>query len=273
MAGERILLVDSSAAVQEIGKIALEEAGFRVSTGSNGPTVLAAPETEKFDVIVVDAKADGLDGYLVTRELKAKSGTHTIPVLLLIPEEEAEPRGSQTLRGANGYVLKPFRPAALVGRVNALIEEKAIKEQCDGLLREAAHAFMDKLAEQHIREAAEKRTQLIVERSIQTIVTQLDQQIRQEVGHRMTTLTAEKEEELVRATVREVAQSMVEKLAERKVAEAIQTVLNEVTEKTVKKAADTHIPAQARRLIKESLDAMLPREVGNQVQKSIESAL
>ncbi len=271
MAGEKVLLIDSSAAVQELGRSALEEAGFRVVLGSNGAAALTAPELKEFSAIILDTATEGLDGFLAARELKTSPETYRIPVLLLIPEEQAESRGSQSLRGANGYLLKPFNPAVLVARVRTLIEEQQIKDQCDQYLREAANSFMEKLADQRIREAAESKTQLIVERAIQSVITQLDQRMGQEVSERMTSLTAEREQELVRKTVAEVAQSLIEKLAERKVSEAIDSLLGEMTEKVVKKAAESQVPAVARKQLKESMDVMLPREVSAQVQKSIEA--
>jgi len=270
MAGEKILVIDSSAAVQDIARTALEEAGFKVETASNGVAALTAPDLKELDALVLDVATEGLDGFLATRQLKTDPETYRIPILLLVPEEEAETRGSQSLRGANGYLLKPFKPVALVERVKALLEERDVKERCEQYLRDAADAFMQELAEKHIQAAVENKTQMIVERAIQNIITELDQRIGREVNERMTTLTAEREQELVRATVHEVAQSMVEKLAERKVSEAIETLLAEMTEKTVKKSAETAIPAVARKQIRESLEHILPREVSAQVQRAMD---
>jgi len=271
MPGERVLLIDSSAAVQEIGRTALEEAGFRVFVGSNGVAALTAPDVKEYDVIVLDIHTEGVDGYLATHELRTGGDTHQTPILLLIPEEEGETRGNQSLRGANGYLLKPFNPVGLVGRVRTLIEERDIHRQCDDLLRKAAENFMENLAQQHIRNAVENKTQIIVERAIQNIVSQLDQRINREVTERMTRLSAEREQELVRATVHEVAQSMVEKLAERKVSEAIEGLLADMTDKSVKKSAETAVPAVARKQVKESLESVLPREIDVQVRKAMDT--
>jgi len=273
MPGEKVLFIDASAAVQEIGRTALEEAGFHVSIGSNGVAALTAPDLKELDAVVLDVHTPGINGFLATRELKTGPSTYAIPILLLIPEEEAETRGTQSLRGANGFLLKPFNPVALIGRVRALIEERHIREQCEEFLHKAADAFMENLAQQHIRAAVENKTQIIVERAIQSVVTQLDQRIGREVNERLTSLSAEREQELVRATVHEVAQSMVEKLAERKVSEAIEGLLADMTEKNVKKVAETAIPTVARKQIKESLESILPREVQAQVQKAMDTVV
>lgn len=271
MAGEKVLLIDASAAVQEMGRTALEEAGFRVTTGANGVAALTVPDLTELDALILDVDTEGIDGFLATRELKTNGETFRVPILLLIPEQEAEARGSQSLRGANGYLVKPFNPTVLVERVRGLLEERFIKDQCDQYLQESANNFMEELAEQHIRTAVENKTQIIVERAIQNVISELDQRITREVNERMTSLTAEREQELVRATVHEVAQSMVEKLAERKVSEAIDSLLAEMTENTVKKAAETAIPQVARKQIKESLEHVLPREINQRVQQAMEN--
>lgn len=271
MAGENVLLIDSSASVQDIGRTVLEEAGYRVTTGSNGVAALTAPELKEMNALLLGSDVEGVDGFLATRELKTSADTFDVPILLMIPEDEAEVRGSQSLRGANGFIVKPFDPTELTCRVEALIQEQAVREQARQYLRDAADAFMEKLADEHIRTAVEDKTQIIVERAIQNVITELDQRIGQEVDSRMTTLTTEREQELVRATVHEVAQSMVEKLAERKVSEAIDTILAEKTEDAITKTAESTIPAVARKQLKDSLDHMLPREVSQQVQKSMES--
>ncbi len=269
MAGEKILVVDNSVAIQDITKNTLEEQGYRVTIASNGLAALYHKDVAEFDLIVLDADMDGADGSTTTKIFKSDSETHPTPILLLIPEEEAEQRASQTLHGANAYLLKPFDPRKLVAKVDALIEERHIGDMAKKHLKEAAEKYMSKVAEKHIEEALEMKTQLIVEKVIQQIVSLVDQRARKEIEEKITSLTAEKEQELVRMTVHEVAKAMVEKLAERKVNEAMDTILVEQTERTVKQTADSLLPTMIRERIRETLDNVLPREVQSKVQKSI----
>jgi hypothetical protein len=102
-------------------------------------------------------------------------------------------------------------------------------------------------------------------------VTQVDQKARREVDARVTQLTAEKQEELVKMTVHEVARSMVEKLAERKVAEAMEAILRDETEKCVRRVADSVIPGLTRDRIRESIEQVLPKEIQRRVQKEAEN--
>lgn len=270
MAGEKIVIVDDSAAVQEIIKSVLTEEGYKVTVASNGLAALTYPSLQDVDLLIIDSDMEGIDGFEATRVVKTDAETHTIPVLLLIPEEQAETRGAQSLQGANNYLLKPFEPKALALKVRALLEEQRIYEKSRKFLEEAADKFMEKIAENHIQAAVEKKTQIIVERAIQNVITMIDQRARKEADAKVTSLTAEKEQELVKATVHEVARSMVEKLAERKVSEAVDAVLNEQTERAVKRTAEHMLPSLVRDRIKDSMEHTLPREVQARVQKAAE---
>jgi twitching motility two-component system response regulator PilH len=268
MAGERILIVDSSVAVQEVTKNVLEEGGYKVIVASNALGALSYPKIQEVDLFILDVTSEGVDGFEAARVLKTDSDTFCVPVLLLVPEESYTTRADFSLRGANGYLVKPFRPSELLHKVLSLLEEQEIQEKSKKYLEEAANKFMERLAESYIQEAVERKTQIIVERSVQNIISLIDQRARKEVDARVTSLTAEKEQELVKMTVHEVARSMVEKLAERKVAEAMESILAEQTEKAVRRVADSLLPTLIRERVKETLDHVLPREVQTRVQRA-----
>jgi DNA-binding response OmpR family regulator len=244
-----------------------------VRTAANGMAVLTDPELKKLDLIIIDPTIEGVDGYTTTREIKTNRETHQSLILLLIPEESMTEQTDPPLRGANGYLRKPFAPQQLLEKTHLMLEERALGRKIREHLDQAADELMSQLAEQHMQKAVESKTQLIVERAIQNVITQIDQRTTQEVNVRVTQLTSEKEQELVRTTVQEVAKSMVEKLAERKVSEAIDIILADATDKAVKRATEKHLPAQLRERIKESLEHNLPREVSNKVHGAIERAI
>lgn len=273
MAGEHILVVDPSSAIQEIAMNCLAEAGYKVRTAANGMAVLTSPELNNIDLIVIDPTVEGVDGYTATREIKSNSETHESLILLLIPEGSMPEQTDPALRGANGYLRKPFSPQQLLEKTRIMLDERALGRKTREHLDQAADKLMSQLAEQHMQKAVQNKTQLIVERAIQNVITQIDQRITQEVNVRVTQLTNEKEQELVRTTVHEVAKSMVEKLAERKVTEAIEIILADSTEKAVKRATDKHLPPQLRERVKESLEHNLPREVNNKVHQAIERVI
>ncbi len=273
MPGERVLLVDSSAAVVDMGKAVLEENGYKVTTASNGVAALSHPDLQNFNLIIVESRLDGVDGLETASQIRTDAETFGIPVLLLVPDDEIEHRASQSLRGANGFLGKPFSPSHLVIKAKETLEEQRLKAVSHQYLEASADHHMQELAEQKIQQAVEKKIQIIVERAIQSIVSIIDQRAKKEVDARVTALVSEKEQELVRITVQEVAKSMVEKMAEKKVAEAIDAVLMETTEKTIKRAADSMLPSLVRERVKESVENILPREVQIKVEKATQEKM
>jgi len=85
MAGEKIVIVDDSAAVQEIVKTVLTEEGYKVAVASNGLAALTYPELQDVDLLIIDSEMEGIYGFEATKVIKTDAETHTIPILLLIP--------------------------------------------------------------------------------------------------------------------------------------------------------------------------------------------
>lgn len=270
MAGENIMVVDDSVAVQDLCRTVLENQGYKVSVASNGVAAVSYPDLHDVDLLIIDSALRDMTGYETSKVIKTDQELYRKPVLLLIPEDEFSERESQNLYGANAYLKKPFEPFLLVNKVQVLLEEQQIFEQSRKYLREAADQLMTKLAETHIQHAVEQRTQIIIERALQQVVSQVDQKARREVDSRITQLTAEKEQELVKSTVQEVARSMIDKMAERKVTDAMELILREETEKVVRRVADSILPGLTRERVRENVDQILPKEVQRRVQKEAE---
>ncbi|MCX7717128.1 MAG: response regulator [Candidatus Sumerlaeaceae bacterium] len=271
MAGELILVVDESAAIQDMCRSVLEMKGYRVAAAANGIAALAYPELSQVALLVIDRSLKELSGAELTRALRTDAEFFDKPVLLLVPDDETSDSESVDLLGANGFIRKPFEPEVLARKVATLLEEKRVLEEGRLHLKAAAERMMQQLAEATLQEAVEQRTQIITERALQMVVSQVDYRARREVEQRVSQLTAEKEQELVKMTVQEVARSMIEKLAERRVTESIDVILREETEKAVRRAAEQVLPPMLREHLQASLDQMLPKEVQRRVQKEAEN--
>lgn len=270
MAGETVLVIEDSSSERDYAKTSLEDNGYKVVTAANAAAALTYPEVKEINLIVMDSHLMGISGFEATRMLRQQGATHPIPILLLIPDEQIDNREDVSPRGANGFLIKPYDSRSLSRKVAKLIEEQHLEDLAHQYLENTADTLMKQLSEKHIKAAVERKTQIIIERCIQNVATAVEQRARAQVNESVTALTAEKEQELVKFTVREVAQSMVEKLAERKVTEAMETVLAEQAERTVKRIADQLLPSQIRERLKETLDKNLPREIQTRVQRQLE---
>jgi DNA-binding response OmpR family regulator len=271
MAGEHIFVTEESRFIQEVCRSILEEHGFCVTCASNGLAAVNCPEIGDVDLFVVDDAMPGWDGFVTTKTVRQTLEITTTPVLLLIGEGDVSDRESVKLRGADGHLLKPFTPAQLLRKVTELLEEHRIEEEAQQRLSEVAGDRINQLAEEEVQTVIEKRTQIIVERMVQQVIETIDDRARREVDAKVNTLGAEREQELVRMTVTEVAHSMIDKQAEERVGEAIESQLTDRLEKAARRAADAVVPGIARERIRESLQSILDREVKIRVQQAVES--
>ncbi len=116
-----VLLVEDEAALRRVVRDLLVRDGFTVHEAADGVEALDAVDREAPDIIVLDLNLPRLDGYGVLTQLRAKSATASLPVLVLTAkgDEDSEVRVFEF--GATEYLTKPFRPRALVARLRALL--------------------------------------------------------------------------------------------------------------------------------------------------------
>ncbi|QTD40282.1 response regulator transcription factor [Sporosarcina sp. Te-1] len=124
----KILVVDDDPNILELVTINLTQAGYEVRKASNGLEALEAVSEEMPDLAVVDVMMPGMDGYSLTRKLRAEAD---VPVLLLTAKGELEDKEKGFLAGSDDYVVKPFEPKELLFRINAILRryEKAVDIQ------------------------------------------------------------------------------------------------------------------------------------------------
>src|SRR5215813_12040811 len=84
---KRILVIEDQEDNRQILRDLLTSADFEVIEAVDGETGLAAAATQKPDLILMDIQLPGLDGYEVTRRLKADAALHPIPVIAITAYE------------------------------------------------------------------------------------------------------------------------------------------------------------------------------------------
>ncbi|GEN84920.1 DNA-binding response regulator [Sporosarcina luteola] len=121
----RILVVDDDVNILELVNIHLSQAGYEVIKAVNGLQALERIEKQLPDLAVVDVMMPGMDGYELTKRLRAEAD---IPVLLLTAKGELEDKEKGFLAGSDDYVVKPFEPKELLFRINAILRryDKAV---------------------------------------------------------------------------------------------------------------------------------------------------
>ncbi len=115
-----ILVVDDEPTIVEVVGSYLERAGFGVERATDGPEALRLAELRRPDLVVLDVMLPGLDGIEVLRRLHERPGKRVAVILLTARGEESD-RLVGLRHGADDYVVKPFSPAELVARVEAVL--------------------------------------------------------------------------------------------------------------------------------------------------------
>jgi two-component system, OmpR family, response regulator ResD len=115
-----ILVVDDEPTIAEIASRYLERAGFTTATAGDGLDALALVARLRPDLVVLDLMLPRLDGLGVLRALREGEETGTA-VIVLTARGEEDDRLVGLRSGADDYMVKPFSPAELVARVDAVL--------------------------------------------------------------------------------------------------------------------------------------------------------
>jgi DNA-binding response OmpR family regulator len=115
-----VLVVDDEPTIVEVVGRYLERAGFDVQRAMDGPEALRKADLHRPDLVVLDLMLPGLDGIEVMRRLHERPGKRVAVILLTARGEESD-RLVGLRHGADDYVVKPFSPAELVARVEAVM--------------------------------------------------------------------------------------------------------------------------------------------------------
>ena len=114
-----VLLVEDEPAQREILSYNLEADGFRVAQAENGEEALLLVQEVDPDIIVLDWMLPNVSGIEVCRQLKARSKTRNVPIIMLSARSEEVDRVRGLETGADDYVVKPYSVVELMARVRA----------------------------------------------------------------------------------------------------------------------------------------------------------
>ena len=117
---QTVMVVDDEPTIVEVVSGYLKRAGFEVTSAADGPEAIAAALKDPPDLIVLDLMLPEINGLEVMRILTEVEKLDVAVILLTSKSEESD-RLVGLRRGADDYVVKPFSPAELVARVQAVL--------------------------------------------------------------------------------------------------------------------------------------------------------
>ena len=111
---KRILVVEDTEDNRRILRDLLTHAGFELIEATDGESGVSMAAAHRPDLILMDIQLPGLDGYEVTRRVKANPALRHIPIIAVtsyaLDGDDAKAFGA----GCDGYVAKPYDPMALL---------------------------------------------------------------------------------------------------------------------------------------------------------------
>jgi two-component system OmpR family response regulator len=129
----KLLVVDDEPNIRELLSTSLRFAGFDVVAAANGRDALAAAETHNPDLAVLDVMLPDMDGFTVTRRLRA-AGRH-FPVVFLTARDDTDDKVTGLTVGGDDYVTKPFSLDEVVARIRAVLRRTHPLGDDDAVIR------------------------------------------------------------------------------------------------------------------------------------------
>ena len=121
--GKTVLLVEDNPHNRKIFSGMLVHSGFAVVEAEDGHQALAAvaPDKPLPDVILMDLSIPGIDGWEVTRRLKADARTKTVPIIALTAHAMRGDEERARDAGCDHYLAKPISPKKVVEEVRKIL--------------------------------------------------------------------------------------------------------------------------------------------------------
>ncbi len=150
-----ILIVDDEPHNLDVLNKSLQESGYRVLVAIDGEKALKRVSHIKPDLILLDVKLPGIDGFEACRRLKAMDTVKDVPIIFITVETDAVNKVKGLETGAVDYIIKPFQPEEVMARIDKHLTihrlQKQLEEQNMRLQREIAER---RQAEEALREHA-----------------------------------------------------------------------------------------------------------------------
>lgn len=122
MAKEKILIIDDEQDLVRLVKEILEMENFQVSTAYDGEEGLRKAISEIPDLILLDIKMPGVNGFQVLERLKIDKATSHIPVVMLTTSGLRQDRDKAFDLGAVDYVVKSLEGFELGERIHKILK-------------------------------------------------------------------------------------------------------------------------------------------------------
>lgn len=121
----KILVIDDDLAINELIKVNLELAGYKVIQAFDGIKGFALVKQELPCLVVLDVMMPEIDGFTVAQRIRKNPQTAEVPILMLTALSQINDKVKGFDIGVDDYLVKPFEMDELLVRVRALLKRTA----------------------------------------------------------------------------------------------------------------------------------------------------
>ncbi|MGD9246946.1 MAG: response regulator, partial [Desulfobacteraceae bacterium] len=142
-----ILIVDDTPeSLELLGRI-LDEHGYRVRPAANGRHALKSVAARLPELILLDVKMPGMDGFEVCRRLKANEKSRNVPVIFISAHGETAKKVEGFKAGGVDFVTKPFEREEVLARVDIHLRLNELTEHLEQLVDRRTRQLRHEIAE------------------------------------------------------------------------------------------------------------------------------
>ena len=179
--GSIVIVDDNPNNLQVLGSM-LQLEGYKVRPALNGELALQAIAASPPDLVLLDIRMPGMDGYETCRHLKAQAETAGIPVIFISALNESEDKLTAFDAGAVDFVSKPFQAAEVLARVRVQLQLHRMQQHLESLVTE-------RTAELRVTceslESSRAQYRRMLEQTIQVIALTIEKRDPYTAGHQV----------------------------------------------------------------------------------------
>jgi chemosensory pili system protein ChpA (sensor histidine kinase/response regulator) len=120
-----VMVVDDSLTVRRVTQRLLERNGYEVMLAKDGVDALRQLQDARPDIMLVDIEMPRMDGFDLTRNVRASRETRDIPIFMITSRTAEKHRGMALEIGVNEYLGKPYQEEELLRLIRRYLAERA----------------------------------------------------------------------------------------------------------------------------------------------------